>query len=220
MFQLTKLWIDQEPGIEMVEIRYTWSPLGEPAQWSGEEEEEVLVVVPNTSPRVRQAVIEIPRYLNGRDSYQLHHSFVFVKDGQEQFSPVFSEEIVAQEVPYVDREGRITEVRRLWDAGITVKGMAHITGGGLMDNPPRIFPKSVAARIQRGSWPVPPIFQLIQRVGRISEAEMAHVFNLGLGILLIVPADQADRVLGILGEGAWIVGEVIPRGDGPAVRIE
>jgi hypothetical protein len=114
MFQLTKVWIDQEPGIEMVEIRYLWSPLGEPAKWEGQEEEEVLAVVPNTSPPVRQAVIEIPRYLNEQDSYQLHYRFVFVRGGREQFSPIFSEEIVAREIPYVDTEGRITEVRLLW----------------------------------------------------------------------------------------------------------
>lgn len=114
MFQLTKVWIDQEPGIEMVEIRYLWSPLGEPARWEGQEEEEVLSVVPNTNPQVRQAVIEIPRYLAGQESYQLHHRFVVVRQGREEFSPVFTEEIGAQEVPYVDNEGRITEVRLLW----------------------------------------------------------------------------------------------------------
>lgn len=114
MFQLTKVWIDQEPGIEMVEIRYLWSPVGEPARWEGQEEADVMTVVPNTNPRVRQGVIEIPRYVNGQDSYQLHYRFVFVKDGREQFSPIFTEEVVAREVPYVDNEGRITEVRLLW----------------------------------------------------------------------------------------------------------
>ena len=114
MFQLTKIWIDQDPDIQMVEIRYTWSPVGEPPKWGGNEESEVMTVIPATDPKVRQAIIEIPRYLNDRDSYQLHHRFVFVKDGREQFSPVFSEEIVAREIPYVDTEGRITEVRLLW----------------------------------------------------------------------------------------------------------
>lgn len=114
MFQLTKVWIDQEPGVGMVEIRYTWSPLGEQAKWEGQEEEEVMAAVPNTNPTVRQAVIEIPRYLNGQDSYHLHYRFVFVKDGREQFSPVFTEEIVARDIPYSDTEGRITEVRLLW----------------------------------------------------------------------------------------------------------
>jgi len=114
MFQLTKTWVDQEPGIEMVEIRYTWSPLGEAAKWNGEEETEVLSVVPNTNPRVRQVVIEVPRYLENKDSYQLHYRFVFVRGGREEFSPIYTEEIVAQEVPYVDTAGRITEVRLLW----------------------------------------------------------------------------------------------------------
>ena len=114
MFQLTKTWVDQEPGIEMVEIRYTWSALGEAAKWNGQEEAEVLSVVSNTTPRLRQGVIEIPRYLDNKDSYQLHYRFVFVRGGREEFSPIFTEEIVAQEVPYVDTAGRITEVRLLW----------------------------------------------------------------------------------------------------------
>jgi hypothetical protein len=73
-----------------------------------------MAVVPNTNPRVRQAVIEIPRYLNNADTYQFHHRFVFVRGGREEFSPVFTEEIVAHEIPYVDNDGRITEVRLLW----------------------------------------------------------------------------------------------------------
>jgi len=114
VFQLTKTWVDQEPGIEMVEIRYTWSALGEAAKWNGQEETEVLSVVSNTNPRIRQGVIEIPRYLDNKESYQLHYRFVFVRGGREEFSPIFTEEIVAQEVPYVDTVGRITEVRLLW----------------------------------------------------------------------------------------------------------
>ena len=82
--------------------------------------------------------------------------------------------------------------------------MAHITGGGLIDNPPRIFPDRLAARLRRDSWPMPPIFDLIQRAGRIEDAEMAHVFNLGLGMLLMVPAEQAAEALALLGEGAWV----------------
>lgn len=114
MFQLTKVWIDPRPGIETVEVRYTWSPLGEPAKWEGEEEAEVMSVVPNTDPKVRQAVLEIPRYLNDEDSYQLHYRFDSGGQSSKEFSPIFSEEIVAREIPYTDNEGRITEVRILW----------------------------------------------------------------------------------------------------------
>jgi len=114
VFQLTKVWTDQGPGIETVEIRYTWSPLGEPAKWDGEEEAEVMMVVPNTNPKARQAVLEIPRYVNGKDSYLLHYRFSGGGEHREGFSPLFAEEIVAREIPYIDTEGRITEVRLLW----------------------------------------------------------------------------------------------------------
>ena len=114
MFQLTKVWIDSEPGISMVEIRYVCSPLGTSARWEGQEESDVLLVVPNMNPVVRQAVIEIPRYLDEKDTYQLHYRFVIIREGREEFSPIFTEDIVAREVPYLDNEGRITEVRLLW----------------------------------------------------------------------------------------------------------
>ena len=114
----------------------------------------------------------------------------------------------------------LAEVQRLQQAGISIKGLAHITGGGLIDNPPRIFPEGVAARLQRAAWPIPPIFRLIQQAGQIADDEMAHVFNLGLGMLVIVPADQAAHTLSTLGANAWLVGEMVPRAEGPAVRLE
>ena len=114
MFQLTKVWTDQEPGIQMVEVRYTWSALGEPATWDGTEETEVMLVVPNTNPTVRQAVIEPPRYFQDSDSFLLHHRFMYVQDGRENVSDVFTEEIVSREIEYLDQDGRITEVRLLW----------------------------------------------------------------------------------------------------------
>lgn len=114
MFQLTKIWIDQGPDLETVEIRYTWSPLGEPARWEGEEEAEIMAVVPNTSPQIRQAILEIPRSLNGKESYQLHYRFGGGGEHKKELAQIFTEEIVAQEIPYIDTEGRITEVRLLW----------------------------------------------------------------------------------------------------------
>lgn len=100
----------------------------------------------------------------------------------------------------------LAEVQRLRRAGVLIKGLAHITGGGLLDNPPRILPAGAAIHLRRGSWPIPPLFQLIQRTGQIDEGEMAHVFNLGLGMLVVTPAEQAALALAALGEG-WIVGE-------------
>lgn len=111
-------------------------------------------------------------------------------------------------------------VQRLWAAGVNIKGMAHITGGGLIDNPPRILPEGAAVYLRRGSWPLPAIFQLIQQVGHIADEEMARTFNLGLGMLLIIPAEQLDQTLSLLGNQAWPVGEIVPAGGGPPVLIE
>ena len=102
----------------------------------------------------------------------------------------------------------LADVQELWEAGIDVRGLAHITGGGLIDNPPRIFPDGLGAEIKRGSWPVPPIFNLIQQLGGVSDAEMAHVFNLGLGMLVIVPPGQVDRAQQVLDE-SFIVGKMV-----------
>jgi phosphoribosylformylglycinamidine cyclo-ligase len=113
----------------------------------------------------------------------------------------------------------LAEVQRLGVAQITIKGMAHITGGGLIDNPPRILPAGTAVHLHRGSWPVPPIFQLIQQTGQINEAEMARTFNLGLGMLLVVAPEQLDPALSLLGDQAWAVGEIIPHPGGPRVQL-
>ncbi len=102
----------------------------------------------------------------------------------------------------------LAEIQRLQQAGITIKGLAHITGGGLIDNPPRILPAGTAIHLRRGSWPIPLLFQLIQRAGQIDPHEMAHVFNLGLGMLVVTPAEQTALALQALGEG-WPVGEVV-----------
>ncbi len=102
----------------------------------------------------------------------------------------------------------LAEIESLRQAGVAIKGLTHITGGGLLDNPPRILPAGAAIHLRRGSWPIPPLFQLIQRAGQIDDAEMAHVFNLGLGMLVVTPLEQASLALQALGEGR-IVGEVV-----------
>ena len=103
----------------------------------------------------------------------------------------------------------------------TVRGMAHITGGGLLENLPRILPGGLAARLRRGAWPVPPVFHLIRKLGGVAEPEMFRTFNMGIGFVLVVPPDEADQVvaeLGTRGEPAYRIGEVV-RGD-HNVRLE
>jgi phosphoribosylformylglycinamidine cyclo-ligase len=93
-----------------------------------------------------------------------------------------------------------------------IKGVAHITGGGITDNLPRVFPARCGARIRRGSWPVPPIFQVIQERGSIAAEEMSRVFNMGIGLILVVAQEHADLVIAKameLGDQAYQIGEMV-----------
>lgn len=100
-------------------------------------------------------------------------------------------------------------VRALQTAGIDIKGLAHITGGGVIDNLPRIFPEDIGATIHRGTWPEPPIFGLIAQRGGIDAFELFHAFNMGLGMLVIVPAEQVEAALAVLPGDLYRVGEII-----------
>ena len=92
-----------------------------------------------------------------------------------------------------------------------LKGIAHITGGGLPGNLPRILPEGLAARLHKGTWSVPPIFRLIQERGKVADEEMYRVFNMGLGMVLVCdPADvEAVRAPASGGPEALVVGEVV-----------
>jgi len=92
-----------------------------------------------------------------------------------------------------------------------IKGLANISGGGLLENVPRILPSKLSAHIQRGSWPVPPIFDLIAKMGKISRAEMDRTFNNGVGMVAVVAKDRADSLLSFLrsrGQAACVIGEL------------
>jgi phosphoribosylformylglycinamidine cyclo-ligase len=118
----------------------------------------------------------------------------------------------------VPHRSYLPQIGRLQEMGIDILGLAHITGGGLVDNLPRILPPGTAARIQRGTWPELPIFGLIQHVGNIADEEMFHVFNMGLGMLAIVPPAQVALVQKALGDDVFVVGEIVG-GEGE-VKIE
>ena len=100
-----------------------------------------------------------------------------------------------------------------------IKGIAHITGGGLMGNVPRVLPGGVAARFDSKSWSVPPIFQLIQKQGDVDPDEMYRVFNMGIGMVLICSPDNAERLTGELPE-AGVTGRIIKQTDPRRVIIE
>ncbi|HEY6299846.1 MAG TPA: phosphoribosylformylglycinamidine cyclo-ligase [Candidatus Binatus sp.] len=102
-----------------------------------------------------------------------------------------------------------------------INGLANITGGGVLENLPRVMPKDTRAIIERGSWPTPPIFGLLQRLGRIDRAEMDRTFNNGLGMVAIVPPREADRIVAHLRRrefAAYVVGEVTRGKRGVSIR--
>lgn len=90
-----------------------------------------------------------------------------------------------------------------------LKGLAHITGGGLLENIPRILPQDKRAIIRPGSWSIPNIFKMLQEKGDIQEVEMYRTFNLGIGMIIILSDNQANLALKELKEEAWLIGEVI-----------
>lgn len=94
---------------------------------------------------------------------------------------------------------------------VQVKGMAHITGGGFIENIPRVLPEGVNADIQYGSWPILPIFELMQKKGEITNRDMFTTFNMGIGLVIVVPAEQVEeavRVAESLGEKAYTIGKI------------
>ncbi|WP_407539416.1 phosphoribosylformylglycinamidine cyclo-ligase [Deinococcus radiomollis] len=99
----------------------------------------------------------------------------------------------------------------LMSAGIDVRGMSHITGGGLIDNPPRIFPDGLGMTVQLKSWVLPPLFRLIVERGQVSTHDAFHALNMGVGFLFMVPAEQKQQAMTALrqaGEFPWVIGQM------------
>jgi phosphoribosylformylglycinamidine cyclo-ligase len=100
-----------------------------------------------------------------------------------------------------------------------VHAFSHVTGGGLASNLARVLPPHLTARLQRSTWTPPPIFGLVQAKGRVEQAEMERTFNLGVGMVAVVPAGDVDRTLALLTARhlhSWVLGEVTA-GDGSAL---
>ena len=105
---------------------------------------------------------------------------------------------------------------------IPILAMAHITGGGLLENIPRILPPHCAANIDRSSWSMPVVFDWLQSAGNVETSEMFRTFNCGVGMVLVV--EQGDRdvclqLLGELGEQAWEIGQIVEKNSGPSVVL-
>ncbi|MFA5518418.1 MAG: phosphoribosylformylglycinamidine cyclo-ligase [Spirochaetota bacterium] len=107
-------------------------------------------------------------------------------------------------------------IKSSMESGINPKGIVHITGGGFYENIPRILPQNTSVVIEKKSFPVPPIFNIIKKEGSVNEAEMFTTFNMGIGMMIFVDKSQGDAALKVLdkaGYPSYIIGEVIPYKD-------
>jgi phosphoribosylformylglycinamidine cyclo-ligase len=105
-------------------------------------------------------------------------------------------------------------LRKLIDSEL-VHALAHITGGGITDNLPRVLPRGTSAVVELGSWPVLPVFQHIERLGNVPQDEMMRTFNMGIGMVLVVPANKFKRVQSLIekcGDKSYLIGRIV-KGD-------
>ena len=96
---------------------------------------------------------------------------------------------------------------------VSFRGVSHITGGGFFENVPRCLPQGLSAKIDRSALRIPPIFQVLQRQGQIPEHDMFNTYNMGVGMMVIVPQEEADRAIAALDCGAYAIGEIVSGGE-------
>jgi phosphoribosylformylglycinamidine cyclo-ligase len=124
---------------------------------------------------------------------------------------------VADELLQVHRS-YLRPIQLLIEKG-SLAGAAHITGGGITDNLPRVLPKGLAAAIETGSWKTPPLFEMLREIGQVPEEDWRRTFNLGVGMIFVVPRAKlgvAQKALKKAGEKPWIIGEIIKQRRGKA----
>jgi len=146
------------------------------------------------------------------NGYSLARKLLFEVGGHAPDSRLAElESTIADELLKLHRS-YLKPLRALDDAGI-LKGAAHITGGGITDNTPRILPKGLGVRIDLGTWPVLPIFDVLRKIGKIPENDWRRTFNLGIGMIFVVSPrklSEAGRILDTLKEPWFPIGAVIP----------
>jgi phosphoribosylformylglycinamidine cyclo-ligase len=165
------------------------------------------------------ALIGVPSSGLHTNGYSLARRIVFDLAGLRVDSPVPDLGTTIGAALLEPHRSYLPLIRPILPSGL-IKGMAHITGGGITDNLPRMLPNGTAARIDRSAWQVPPLFQWLQRTGKVPDDDMLRTFNMGIGLIIACGEDSTDRVLADLaGAGephATRIGRVT--GDGEGVR--
>jgi phosphoribosylformylglycinamidine cyclo-ligase len=144
------------------------------------------------------------------NGYSLARRILFGKLGLGVNDPFPDESASVAEVLLRVHRSYLRSIRPHLGDG-SIHGLAHITGGGLTDNIPRVLPEGTAARFDRESWELPPVFRVLQQAGGVADAEMFRAFNMGIGMVVIADPTAADSLLAAFraeGENAWIAGEI------------
>jgi phosphoribosylformylglycinamidine cyclo-ligase len=145
------------------------------------------------------------------NGYSLARKLFFEVAGYEPQTHVPQLEMTAGEALLLPHLSYLKPLDDLLDQGV-IKGLAHITGGGLTDNIPRILPEGTAVKIERDSWTVPPLFELLRRLGNVSDSEMYRTFNMGIGMVIVCSPGNAGTIENHLrgrGETCYRIGNVI-----------
>jgi phosphoribosylformylglycinamidine cyclo-ligase len=170
-------------------------------------------IVDGSEIRVGHKLIGIASSGLHSNGYSLVRKIIFeklklkVNDHVEDLGKTVGEELLEPTKIY-------SEIVRHLLRDFPIHGIAHVTGGGLVDNLPRILPSSCKAVVKNGSWEVPPVFQFLQEAGKLSTKEMRRTFNNGIGLILVVPADIVDNVVEFLAamkEKAYVIGKIVSR---------
>ena len=133
-----------------------------------------------------------------------------IEDFVEELGATVGDELLKPHKSYVKSVLKL--VRKFNAVDLKIKGLAHITGGGLLDNIPRILPENCGAVIEKGTWDVPAVFPFLQGKGSVAEDEMYRVFNMGIGMVVVVSTNHADRVVDELeasGETVYNIGKIV-----------
>ena len=178
-------------------------------------------IVDGRTIRPGDALIGLPSAGLHTNGYSLARRVLFDVAGLEPDTFVPELGATVGEALLAPHRSYLRSIRPLLDAGL-VRGMAHITGGGITDNLPRVLPAGCAARINTGAWTVPPIFRFLQEQGNVAADEMFRAFNMGIGLIIVSAKPDADRVRDLLaagGEaGAELIGHVTS-GHGEVISI-
>jgi phosphoribosylformylglycinamidine cyclo-ligase len=157
------------------------------------------------------------------NGYSLLRKLLFERLGLDVGDPFPEVDATVGDVLLRVHRSYLRSVHPLIEAG-RVHALAHITGGGIPGNLNRSIPRALQARVDTSSWDVPAEFRAVMASGGIAEAEMFETFNMGVGLILVVPRDDAQGIIGALGaagERAWVMGELRERPDGEApVRLD